>query len=44
MYAIARTKTNQDHQTAIHSLKSILDVANDPQKMAKLKELADSAE
>lgn len=36
MYTIARTKTNQDHQTAVHSLKSILDVANDPEKRAKL--------
>ena len=44
MYTIARTKTEQDHQTAVRSLKSILDVANDPVKMAKLQELADSAE
>lgn len=41
-YAVIRMNTDQDHQTAVHSLKSILDVANDPVKMAKLQELADS--
>lgn len=35
-YTIARTKANQDHLTATHSLKSILDVVNDPKKKAKL--------
>ncbi|MDS7933979.1 hypothetical protein RMB03_06925 [Acinetobacter sp. V91_7] len=35
-YTIARIKANQDHLTATHSLKSILDVVNDPEKRAKL--------
>ncbi|MBO2842449.1 hypothetical protein [Acinetobacter baumannii] len=35
-YTIARIKANQDHITATHSLKSILDVVNDPEKRAKL--------
>jgi hypothetical protein len=41
-YAMIRLNTDQNHQTAISSLRSILDVINDPEKMAKLKELANS--
>lgn len=41
-YATTRINTNQDHQTAIHSLKSILNVVNNPEKREKLEETINS--